>query len=109
LVFFDILTILERIMANLLHQLVDFYGNPALDEDGKPADLKKVLGKALLTDTAENAKSKFERFELYIKLKLAGAEADLSAEEAKLIQEAASVYSTFVAGQISFWAHGKSI
>lgn len=95
--------------VDLTHQLVDFEGNPATDEDGKPADLKKVISKALLTDTAENAKSKFERFELWIKLKLAEVEAELTTDEAALIKEAASVYSTFIAGQIAFWASGKKI
>jgi hypothetical protein len=94
---------------DLTHQLVDPDGNPALDENGKPAEFKKVVGKALLTDTADNAKSKFERFELYLKTKLAGAEVELSAEEAKLIKEAASVYNTFIAGQIAFWTAGKKL
>jgi hypothetical protein len=94
---------------NLLHQLVDDVGNAVTDETGEIASLKKVLSKALLTDTADNANSKFERFELWIKLKLAGAEVELTADEAKLIKEASAVYSTLIAGQIAFWASGKSI
>ena len=94
---------------NLTHQLVDDVGNAVTDEFGKVAELKKVLSKALLTDTADNAKSKFERFELWMKLKLAGAEADLTAEEVKLLKEASTVYSTLIHGQIAYWLDGKTI
>lgn len=94
---------------DLLHVLVDEDGNPATDETGGIADFKKVLRKALLTDTMSNGDSKFERFELYLKLKLAGATVDITADEAKLIKDASSVYPTLIAGQISYWADGKTL
>ncbi len=92
---------------DLSHQLVDENGDPANDETGKPAELKKILSRALLTDTAENAKSKFERFELYMKVKFSELKADFTAEEAKLLKEAAFVYPTLVYGQLIRWLDGK--
>jgi len=92
---------------DLTHQIVDEAGDPAKDEKGNAAALKTVLSRALLADTAENAKSKFERFELYLKLKLSELKVDLTNEEAKLIKEAASVYPTLVYGQLVHWIEGK--
>lgn len=94
---------------DLSHQLVDENGDPAKDEVGKPADLKKILSRALLTDTAENAKSKFERFELYLKTKFSELKIDLTAEEVKLLKEASSVYPTLILGQLLYWLDGKSL
>lgn len=92
---------------DLTHQIVDEKGSPAVDESGKPAELKTVISRAVLTDTATNAASKLERFELWIKLKAAGLSVDLSTEEAKLIKDASSVYSTLIHGQIVHWIEGK--
>ena len=92
---------------DLSHQILDDKGEPAKDELGKAADLKTVLSRALLTDTADNAKSKLERFELYMKLRASELKADLTTEEAKLIKDASSVYPTIVYGQLVRWIEGK--
>lgn len=94
-------------LYDLSHQIVDEKDAPALDEKGQPADLKTVVNRALLTDTADNAKSKFERFELYLKVKAAKVAVELTAEEAKLIKDASSVYPTLVMGQLVHWIEGK--
>lgn len=94
-------------LYDLSHQLVDDVGNAATDAEGKAAELKTVLSKALLTDTADNAKSKLERFELWFKVKSAELKLELSNEEAKLIKEASSVYSTLIHGQIARWIENK--
>lgn len=93
---------------DLSHQIVDEKGEPAKDESGNPAPLKTVLSRAVLADTAENAKSKLERFELYLKLKASELVADLTTEEAKLIKDAASIYPCLVYGQIVAWIEGKT-
>lgn len=94
-------------LYDLSHQIVDETGKPALDETGKPAELKTVISRSLLTDTAENAKSKLERFELWMKLKAHGLEVDFTNEEAKLIKDASSIYPTLVMGQLIHWIEGK--
>lgn len=94
-------------LYDLSHQIVDEKDTPALDEKGNPAELKTVLNRALLTDTADNAKSKFERFELYLKIKAAKLTVELTTEEAKLIKDAASVYPTLVMGQVIHWVENK--
>lgn len=92
---------------DLSHQLVDEKGEPAVDETGKPAVLKTILSRALLTDTADNVKSKIERFELWFRLKTSELEVELSHEEAKLLKEATSIYSTLAYGQLVRWLDGK--
>jgi hypothetical protein len=94
---------------DLSHQLVDEAGKPAIDETGAPAPLKPVLARAILTDTADNAKSKWERFELWIKLREAELVVDFTTEEAKLLKDAASVYPTLIFGQIVKWLEGHKI
>lgn len=93
---------------DLTHVLVDDKGEPAVDETAKPAELKTVLSRALLTDTADNAASKLERFELWLKLKGATAALELSTEEAKLVKEASKVYSTLIHGQIVHWIEQRA-
>ena len=94
---------------DLTHQLVDETGKPALDEKAEPAMLKTVLTRAVLTDTAENAASKLERFELWLKLKSAELVVDFTTEEAALIKKASAVYSTLIHGQIVKWVEGHKI
>lgn len=94
---------------DLTHQIVDEKGSPAVDESGKPAELKTVISRAVLTDTATNTASKLERFELWLKVRAAGAKLVLTTEEAKLLKDASSVYSTLIHGQIVAWLEGKKI
>lgn len=94
---------------DLSHQLVDEQGKPATDETGSPAALKTVLSRAVLTDTADNAVTKLERFEVWLKLKASELIVDLTNEEAALIKKASSVYPTLVYGQIVKWVEGHKI
>jgi hypothetical protein len=88
---------------DLTHQVVDDKGEAAVDENGKPADLKTILSRALLTDTADNTSTKLERFELWLKLKSAAVAVEFSTEEAKLIKDASKVYPTLIHGQLVHW------
>lgn len=94
-------------LYDLTHQLVDDKGEPAVDETGKAASLKTILNRAILADTADNAKSKLERFELFLKLKAASFQVELTTEEAKLIKDASSIYPTLIHGQLVHWIEGK--
>lgn len=90
-------------LYDLSHQIMDDKGAPAVDETGKPAEMKTILSRALLTDTADNASTKLERFELWLKLKGAAVALELSTEEAALIKSASKVYSTLIHGQLVHW------
>lgn len=94
---------------DLTHQITDEKGDPAVDETGKVASLKTILNRSLLTDTADNAKSKLERFELFLKIKGAALELELSTEEAKLIKDASSIYPTIIHGQLVHWIEGRKL
>jgi hypothetical protein len=92
---------------DLSHQIINEKGEPAVDETGAPASLKTVLGRAVLTDTADNAGTKLQRFELWLKLRSAALAVELTTEEASLIKQASSIYSTLVHGQVVHWIEGK--
>lgn len=93
---------------DLTHQITDEVGSPAIDETGKPAALKTVISRALLQEPQGTpTASKLARFELFLKLKAAALEVDLSSEEATLIKEASSIYPVLVFGQIVHWIEGK--
>lgn len=92
---------------DLAHQIVDGDGEPAKDADGNLVPLKKVLSQAVLADTAHNAESKLERFELWLKIRSANLKLELTTEEALLLKEASSVYPTLVHGQLVRWIEGK--
>jgi hypothetical protein len=77
-------------------------GKPmTLDEnDRSPLDAKKALQFALIQDTPDNAGTKLARYDLYVKLGVCNEKTDFSAEEVKILKDAALKQPTLVAGQL---------
>lgn len=70
------------------------------ENDSGPVTAGKALQFALLQDTADNAKTKLARYDLYVKLGVANEKTDFSTEEVKILKDAALVMATLVAGQL---------
>ena len=84
-----------------------------ITEAEKPVELALLLKRALLADVegdGSSVKDKFERFELYMKLKLHNAESgliNLETAEVALLDRAVKVFPTLIAGQLHYFLTGK--
>lgn len=84
---------------------------PLLDVEGKPIVVSETdsrvftaqmaMSRGLLADTKDNEGSKLARYELYLKIRGRDAAAtDFTADEAKLMRDAAMTFPTLLAGQL---------
>ena len=70
------------------------------DTDKTPFNAQRAIARGLLNDTTNNASSKTERFDLYLKVRASTADTDFSAPEVALMREVALTYPTLFAGQL---------
>jgi len=66
--------------------------------DKSPFTAAIALARALLADTAENNKTKLERYDLFLRVR--ALDVEYSAKDVALLREAALVYPTLIAGQL---------
>lgn len=88
---------------NIAKTLVDHEDNVAKEfVKGVETEITVKMGliKALLAEGTQSVEEKMKRFELFLKLKAAEVEAELSAEEAALLHKAVEVFPTLVMGQL---------
>jgi hypothetical protein len=83
-------------------------------EGEHPAGIETLLKRAVLADRTPDggpipADEKYERFELYMKLRQANSDTDFSSAEVALLEGAVKAYSTLVAGQLLYLLHNKTV
>jgi len=92
-------------------QLVDANDEVVL-EDEKPVEVKLLLKRAALADFLPDGRpipsdEKFNRFELYMKLRSADEHTDFSLDEVALLDRAVLVFPTLIAGQLHYLLQNK--
>jgi hypothetical protein len=68
--------------------------------DNTPLTAKKALQFALIQDKPDNEATKLQRYDLYVKLGTCDEKTNFSAEEVKILKDAALKQPTLVAGQL---------
>ncbi len=86
------------------YQFVDMDDKPILEE-GTPISVWTLLKRAVLADANPDGSpikpnEKYDRYELYMKLRSADATTEFSASEVALLDSAVRVYGTIIAGQL---------
>lgn len=101
---------------DLTRHVVDENGKPLPFDDKKPnegATLKQILCRALVSDYSPtmgvppSVEEKNKRFDLYMKLKLAGDSIELTIEEATTLKGVTGSYTTLICGQLNYILDGK--
>jgi hypothetical protein len=93
--------------------LKDSDDKPILEGDN-PASIAVLLKRAILADRTPDglpipAAEKYDRFELYMKLRQATSDTDFSTAEVALLEGAVKAFSTLVAGQLLYLLHNKPV
>ena len=83
-------------------------------ENDKPVEVLTLLKRVILADRNPDGSpiagdEKYNRFELYMKLRSAGSDTDFSTEEIQLLEKAVKVYPTLIAGQLIYLLHNKPV
>ena len=87
-------------------KLFDAQDKVVLDDD-RPARVGMLLKRAVLADLTPDgrptpADEKFQRFELYMKLRQADKDTDFSLDEVALLDKAVLVFPTLISGQLHY-------
>ena len=98
---------------DILAYLKDADGKIVLEGDD-PASIITLLKRAVLADVTPDGKpipasEKYERFELYMKLRSADTDTDYSTAEVALLEKAVTAFPTLICGQLVYLLHGKTI
>jgi hypothetical protein len=87
--------------------LTDAEGAPIVEKDA-PVLVVTLLKRAVLADNAKDDE-KYERYELFLKLRSADSTTDFSLDEVQLLEKAVRVYPTLIAGQLIYLLHNKTV
>ncbi len=90
---------------NFDYVFVDMDDKEILEEKGQAINVQRLLKQAALADANPDGSplkpdEKYERYELYMKLRSADATTEFSASEVALLDKAVRVYPTLIAGQL---------